>query len=425
MEITSEAVINAMIDLRREAFALANTRRGGAAALLADLSRTPNVRSVVRLYREDLKIRAWLAENFEGATQQDYKNILSLKWDHLDQLLSETDMEAGDLAKTACVAAKKLANQEKLSSTGWTGDRLAATPFEPISWVFENLFSEGLIVIAGSPKIGKSWLALLAVDAVVHGGRFLGRFQAVHAEAAYLALEDSPRRLQDRMARLRLKPSSSLHIFTDWPRMPGGLELLDDFLDLNPGVKLIIIDTLARIRPIATAEIGGTAYDQDYDLLAPLKAIADRHHAAILIITHLRKATHDDPFMKITGSAAISGAADAMVLLERKRGKEEGKLTTTSRDAPEIEATLRFDLDAGGWTVVDDEQLEAEELTPERKAIIELLKAERAPLSVKQIAEKLGKSSATISATCRQLQKEDQIENPIYGHYSAKKEVSL
>lgn len=412
MSIT--AVMN---DIRLEARALAMGGRGGAAALLADETRTPSPQAIVRLYREAEAIREWIKDNSSGASVEDFRGVVTATWDRYDELLRDKDMQAGELSKAAAIAERKLANSERLALAGWTADKLACTAFEPIRWVINGLVSEGLVVLAGAPKLGKSWFALMAIFGVAHGTQFLGRFETVRAGAAYLALEDSPRRLQDRMARLHLKPTPDVHLFCEWPRMPQGLDLLDDFLEEHPEIRLVIIDTLARLRPLITAESGGgTAYDADYDLLAPLKAVADRRHAAILVVTHLRKAVHDDVFMRITGSAAISGAADAMLLLDRKRGKPEGTLTTTSRDAPEIEAALRFDIDAGGWQIVEESPEEAGQ-TPERKAILELLHDSPAPMRTSDIAEALGKAKATISEQLKGLFGDGIVERPIYGHY--------
>ena len=102
------------------------------------------------------------------------------------------------------------------------------------------------------------------------------------------AVEDNPRRLQKRIKKITLGSSPDLSFFrlqTDWPRVDqGGLEKLDLYLSENPNTRLVIIDTLKMWRSSKGSNKG--IYDQDYESLAPLRELSDKHSTAILVTHH-------------------------------------------------------------------------------------------------------------------------------------------
>lgn len=134
----------------------------------------------------------------------------------------------------------------------------------PLRWAIPGLLPEGLVILAGAPKLGKSWLALDLSVSIAEGMAALGQFPTEGGGVLYIALEDSERRLQTRLLqRLDGKnPPADLHFETAWPPAhQGGLDHLDEWLKQNLGVKLVIIDTLARMRP--PSKRGGNVYQED------------------------------------------------------------------------------------------------------------------------------------------------------------------
>lgn len=233
----------------------------------------------------------------------------------------------------------------------------------PIRWIVENLIPAGLNILASPPKYGKSWAVLDLGLSVTAGGRFLG-YQTNPCEVLYLALEDSERRLKSRMIKLLAGKNApaGFHFATAAHDMDNGLfDELEGFLKTHPKTGLIIIDTLQRVRGAVHGKEG--AYAADYREVGGLKAFADGHGIAILLVHHLRKMADDsDPFNRISGTNGLMGAADtALVLTKGKRGDENATLSIVGRDVESSDMVLRFNKDTCRWENLGDADWFAEQ----------------------------------------------------------------
>ncbi len=193
----------------------------------------------------------------------------------------------------------------------------------PPRWAIPEILPEGLTLLAGKPKLGKSWLALSAALSIASGGVALGTQPVTQGDVLYLALEDNARRLQARTRQLLSSMRSvpgGIHFALDWPRLgEGGLAALEDYLKEHPGVRLVVIDTWARVAP-PSGECRRSQYEGDYEALIPLKRLADTYHVSILAVHHLRKTSSSDVLDEITGSIGMTGAVDGTLILKRERG---------------------------------------------------------------------------------------------------------
>ena len=216
----------------------------------------------------------------------------------------------------------------------YTMQTLFEQPLEPIDFLVEGLFAQGLYILGGSPKVGKSWLALQLCLAVCGGTSFLGR--ATHqSEVLYLALEDGPQRLHSRALRLTRTAPAGLYLCGQALPIGQGLEQqLERALDEHPGIRLVILDTLQKVRCVTGS---GMSYSADYQDAAALKSIADRYHVCLLAIHHLRKLPDEDPFNR------LSGTNGTLILVRPKRQENMAVLTATGRDIEDQEETLEFD----------------------------------------------------------------------------------
>ena len=191
--------------------------------------------------------------------------------------------------------------------------------YEPTPFLVDELIPEGLHILAGAPKIGKSWLALW-LCLCISQGQPLWNFATTQGEALYLSLEDSFQRIQTRLFDLTEDAPPTLHFAIMADTLKRGLEQqIEQFLTEHSDTKLVVIDTLQRVR---SAGSDSNLYANDYQDIGLLKRLADRRHIAILLIHHLRKLHDDDPMNMISGSTGLSGAADSTFVLQKSwRGR--------------------------------------------------------------------------------------------------------
>ena len=255
---------------------------------------------------------------------------------------------------------------------------LLARSFSASCWVVRDLLPVGLTLLAGKPKHGKSWLALSVALAIASGDRVFYAYPVERGAVLYLALEDTERRLQERVKQLlATRPLShtqqesppSIEFALTWPRLEqGGLAQLEAYIAARPRLRAVVIDTWALVAPYPK---GGTRpqYEGDYAALTPLKRLAEAHQLAIMLVHHLRKAGAPDVIDEITGSTGLVGAVDAILVLKRERGQEQGSLFVTGRDIQEERfLPLRFDAPCGRWLLEPTREDEEEQGATSRPA---------------------------------------------------------
>lgn len=226
----------------------------------------------------------------------------------------------------------------------------------PINWIVDNFLSSGETLLTAASKIGKSWLALDLSLSVARGELFLGR-KTQKTGVLYLALEDSERRLKNRMNKL-LKGESApdnLYFMTKAKTLDMGLiGDLEAWLKIHSDVKVIIIDTFQKIRSLSNNK---NSYASDYEDMGRLKEFADKHDIAVMLVHHNRKMRDDDDvFNMISGTNAIMGAADTIIVLTKgKRTDVQAKMHITGRDVIGDTLVLEFDKQACKWHCIGNE----------------------------------------------------------------------
>ena len=197
--------------------------------------------------------------------------------------------------------------------------------------IVENLIYPGTYILAGAPKVGKSFfVAQLAYH--IATGQKLWDYEVKQSTVLYLALEDDHRRLQKRMCRMfGVEGTANLHFAVTSRKLGEGLEdQLEEFIDKHPNTRIIIIDTLQKIRQ------GGNdtySYANDYECVGNLKKFADQKEICLLIVHHTRKQQASDKFDMISGTTGILGCADgAFILQKEKRTDSTATLDIVGRD---------------------------------------------------------------------------------------------
>lgn len=310
-------------------------------------------------------------------------------WDLADAIPADLDpvaligqavnLTADRLAKLGLVSAASLSKRE----------------FKEPKWAVPDLIPEGLTILAGNPKAGKSWLVLDFAAAIAAGGGALGNIPCEAGPSLYLALEDTERRLQGRLrAVLQGEPApEQMIIATSWRKADeGGLDDLRAWLSANPDARFVCIDTLALIRGKPTRDQG--VYAADYDAISVFKKLADEFTVPIILVHHRRKETSSDPLGSVSGTAGLTGSADTIIVLNRQPNERHGTIYVRGRDVMEAEIAVEFDEDTGRWVKLgsadDFRKSEA------RREIIRLLADTRDPLTPAEIADALGKKRGAV-----------------------------
>ena len=230
-----------------------------------------------------------------------------------------------------------------------TCEEIMTTVYKPIEFAVDGLIAQGLYILAGAPKVGKSWLALDLCLSIAKGEKVLGRTVS-QGKTLYLCLEDSYERIQKRLYEITDEPTEKLFFAVMAETIGNGLEIqIERFKSEHADLKLVVIDTLQKVR-------GSTenSYGSDYKELSVLKGLADKLRITVLLVHHTRKCKDNDPFNMISGSAGISGCVDgSLVLIETKRGSRTARLYCVGRDIENHELNLAFE--SNRWTVTDEE----------------------------------------------------------------------
>lgn len=303
---------------------------------------------------------------------------------------------------------------------GVTAAELFTMTFPPVRWVIQNYIAEGLTVLAGKPKLGKSWLVLDWALAVAAGRSTFGDVRAEQGPVLYCALEDTPARMKRRIEAfyghftrdpwpeaLTIWTTGEMHRLND-----GGLDQLREWIAANPGARVIFIDTLARVRGGAAGKEG--SYEADYREMSDLKALADETGVSIVVVTHLRKMAADDPFDTVSGTLGITGAADATLVMVRD--VQGVTIHGQGRDVEGIETALEWQPDVCRWRALGD----ATEVrrSDERKAVLQALQGSTDPMSPKEIAEETGHPGTAVRQRLGRMMRNGEIVKVGRGRYS-------
>jgi hypothetical protein len=231
---------------------------------------------------------------------------------------------------------------------GLTAVELWGMSFPPIQFAVPLYIAEGLTLLAGAPKRGKSWLALDVCVTVATGGYTLGDQPCQLGDVLYCALEDSPRRMKSRLRTFCSRsqtPPGRLTIWfnNDLPRLGMGCEeALREWIASVAAPRLIVIDTLNYIRPERARD--EEPYSYDYRSVIGLQRLASEFGLAIVIIHHTRKSAADDYLESVSGTNGLTGGSDAVMVLERQ-GDGSTVFKGRGRDIEEFELAARFDKD--------------------------------------------------------------------------------
>lgn len=296
-----------------------------------------------------------------------------------------------------------------------TGQELMEAIFPEPRWFVEGLLTSGLTILAGDPKIGKSFFILQLLQYIATGTPFLG-LPTIKAATLYLALEDTFSRIQRRLWAMDDESSDDLIVTTQASTLDEDLlNELDDLIEEHPGIGVIAIDTLRLVR--GDTPNASSAYNSDYRDVNALKAYADERDVAMILVHHTRKVGDADVYKTLSGSQAIMGAADQTMVLERRnRADETATLHITGRDVEQTEFDLRFN--DCKWEIVerlDQKEICARQVPSEVQALISFAATQASwDGTASALAEELGiaRSAAVLGKLIAQ-HKKTLVENGV------------
>ena len=343
---------------------------------------------------------------------------MNARQEEIERLARELQWEAA--ADAACRARKpngpdfepkKLAHQQL-----YTAADLQWMEFPPLQFIIPGYLVEGLTLLVGKPKRGKSWMALDWVLAIAHGGYAFGTIQCDEGDCLYMALEDSQRRMQRRIRQLLPHAdewSPRLTLCHSMKRLDeGGLDELRTWASSVPLPRLAVIDTFTKVRP--SRDKNETPYVADYRAMSLLQELATEIGIAIVAIHHQRKLESDDPLDTASGSTGLTGAADSVLVLGR-----DGQGTTLNgrgRDIDDIEVALSLDKTTGRWSILGDAQ--EVRRSESRSLILAALKAAPGPMTPAEIAIMTGIERNAVDAQLHRMMKAGEVLSRTRGRYA-------
>lgn len=299
-----------------------------------------------------------------------------------------------------------------------TATTLLGQVFPPLRCFVEELIAEGLTILAGKPKKGKSYLALDMSLSIAVGRQAFMKFPTEQVKVLYVSLEDGERRLQRRLRAIQenIRTPDGLAFLYAFPRLGNGaLEAIRYYAQTY---QVIILDTLGRLLPAQTAARKSLSeYQEMTDALGPIQQLAQEQRIAVIFIDHVRKAGVEDEGDAIMGTQGKIGAADHALIYSRKGEEKDGVLKVISRDLEEEKIVLS--LTNGHLEFLG--KGEVYELDAEQNKIMSILQEERRPMSTPDIMKALGLSSdahyARFRKVMQRLYEQDRVGRTKRGLY--------
>jgi len=300
----------------------------------------------------------------DGRNNDLYAHLLSVREEFPDININtlaqsiNTNIFAKKLDNSELIDVIKSAKKKEVVTNNKKGikysnmNELQQRNLPPIIFYIDGFIPQGLTILCSSPKMGKSWMALDMGLSISRGLQFMG-FNTLQSKVLYLALEDSENRLQVRLNKLlnnQIAPVDFLYAIQCDDISNSLIEQLEDIKKKEPNVKVIIIDTLQKVRGMYK---GSNNYANDYKEMSEIKKFADKYGMAIIVIHHMKKGYESDSFNKVSGTNGITGTADTMITLEKEnRSNETTILSINGRDVEYNQYIVKFNSEKCKWEMV-------------------------------------------------------------------------
>ena len=253
------------------------------------------------------------------------------------------------------------------------GETLMDLRLEPTRFCVDTLLPQGVCMLSGAAKIGKSWMVLDWCVRIAKGEP-VWNLSTHRGSVLYLALEDRMSRIQDRLNLLTDEVPGNTYFAVAAERLDSGLcDQIRDFVEDHPDIVLVAVDIFQQIRTSRE----DSSYANDYEDIGQLKALADELGITVLLVHHNRKMRDSDPLNNPSGTTGISGALDTILVLDRSKREEDcATLYCTGRDVPTRQLDLRMKSgDTCAWELLSDSLEQPEKCLPtEMEQLVDFVK---------------------------------------------------
>ena len=295
----------------------------------------------------------------------------------------------------------------------WTVDELLSTEFPDPKWAVPGIIPEGLTILGGRPKKGKSFMALQIAHSIATGGKFFDR-DVEQGEVLYYALEDNQRRIKERLIHMGVRPGTPITFrYEIKPLHEGGIsELFTEII--QDRYRYIVVDTLAK---------ASRGIDQNKQALmsrvwAEIQTEAIQHNLPLQFNDHTRKPSiyNSDPIDDIMGSTIKTGAADAILAIYTEQGKPGARLMGRGREIEDVDLRISWDPETFCWQC-DGSSAEIRLSESKQDAIDVICGLGKSQLN--EIASAMGKDRSNVFHTLsdlvnEQLIRRENIGNKVY-----------
>lgn len=331
-----------------------------------------------------------------------------------------TQVTGGDPRARARAREEPAGLLDGLRNGAWLNEQ----KFPDLRWAVRGLIPEGVTLLVGPPKAGKSWLITGCLLSIAAGGRALGAIQCDPGRRALnMAFEDGDRRQQSRCRELMEgDPIPERYDYLTRLSAPGTvMPTIGAYLEQNDNVGMIVVDTLGKVMPDARS--GETTYSRDYRVGSALKAAADSQPGlAVVAVHHDRKAMTDDFVESVSGTNGLAGAVDTLIVFRRKRQSDEGILHVTGRDVIEAEYAIK---QRGGAWLLDGRTLaeaakrakqrqETDDLGEISRKILDYFRERPEGCRAAEVTEQFGPGARTYLARLLKAGRLDKVKRGLY-----------
>lgn len=298
---------------------------------------------------------------------------------------------------------------------------------EDVPLLVPGIITNGVNMLAGRPKQGKSWLALEIARGVATGTKVLNYFDVPVATGVLsYFLEDEDERLA---SRVKIAFDSEIEGKRIWcvKELSGEYQIEVDVLALRAlgaDIGLVIIDPMVAMpRAPVSKKVHVDPFKRDFDMLVSLRQLGKRLQVAMLLVHHTSKPKGGyagSPLDAVMGTTGVTAAIETLLSVEKRA--DHSVLHITSRDMKDLDLVIVEDIENGkSWQVGATQQEFA------RRRLVDLIRSEilEEGKTAAQIAHAVGRKANQIRGQLALMVERGEAYKTAEGVYRAIPETTI